>query len=397
MPCGTLSSGALNTKTVETYGLSSSDTKTWSANSTQATDGETLVSTGRCTPGYAKKVRTGQLIPYTNWNQMEFKVLLCPTLPGKWFKTGYGGDGFSDWNISGDWGSSESKIVYAQPRYSTDEQLADVMPDLRYLLNQAAASAYSSNSYDLGTFIGELPETFQSLAKTVQRFKDIKDRKFKKLRNFDPHSFLLEARYGWSPLYRDIKSLEKQLSKQRKAINRVVGRSQATANKQFSWSVSASDNLRTNQYSFTEDVEISVMASVAADYVSSAWKLNPVATGYELIPYSFVVDWFWNLSQAIRASSLLLGASAMTACGGYKITSTKTFAFQTSGLNGCVVSPNPSGTRVSSCAVTARWPSSVPYIPPLQVRLDGNKVADLVAMISQLKAVKAFGKAVKAT
>jgi hypothetical protein len=266
---------------------------------------------------------------------------------------------------------------------------------MRYLINQAAASAYSANSYDLGTFIGELPETFKSLSKTVQRFKDIKDRKFRKMKNFDPHSFLLEARYGWSPLYRDLKGLHEQFQKQHKSVNRVVGRSQVIHNITDSGQITSADAARTIVDSWSDSIEIHMMGSVAADYTSSAWKLNPVATGYELLPYSFVVDWFWNLSQAIRASSLMLGATASTACGGCKFTTTRTFTKTATAKSGWTYLTNPSGSDTSMSIVTGRWPTSVPYFPPIKVRLDPDKIADLIAMIAQLKKVKALYAALR--
>jgi hypothetical protein len=45
--------------------------------------------------------------------------------------------------------------------------------------------------------------------------------------------------------------------------------------------------------------------------------------------------------------------------------------------------------------VTGRWPTSVPYFPPIKVRLDPDKIADLIAMIAQLKKVKALYAALR--
>jgi len=391
MPCGTLVNDQLKVKTVTWQQFNTAGTVIGSGSYTnQADGGSKLVSSGQCTPGFHKKRRSGQLLPYTNWFQEEFSGTLG-VHPSRIKYTGnQAGDYFSDW-ITG----TRPSIYEAPIRYLNDSTLASIAPDVSYLLNQAAASAYSSHSYDLGTFLGELPETLKMLSNTVQRFKDIKDRKFRKLKHFDPHSFLLEARYGWSPMYRDLKAMHKQFLRQQKAITRVVGRSQASASTSASWTTTTSDAMRTITYAWQDAITVTCMASVAADYTQSAWKLNPVATGYELIPYSFVVDWFWNLSQAIRASSLILGASALTACGGAKTTNTRTFTLTATAKSGCVYTQNPSGSATTSAICTSRWPTSVPYVPPIQVRLDGNKIADLIAMISQLKAMKAFGKAIK--
>lgn len=385
MPCGTKVTDGLSLGTTTYQVFNDAGTVTGSGSySGQLTGGTYLMSKGQCTPRYNALVRQGKLIPYTQWIQDEFMVLDRSAHPGRIKKTtSQKGDYFSDW-VSG----GRTSSYYAPSRTSSNDKVLAVSPSPSYLLNQAAASAYSSHSFDVGTFLGELPETLRMLGKTVQRFSDIKQRKFKKLKNFDPHSFLLEARYGWSPMYRDLKSLHRQFLRQKRSITRVVGRSQASASTSDSDSSTGGDAIRSINYAWSDDIQITSMASVAADYAHSAWKLNPIATGYELIPYSFVVDWFWNLSQAIRASSLLLGSSQLTACAGLKIQTTRTFTLTATALSGYTYTTSPNGSCSSTAIVTERYPTSVPYLPPIKVNLDGNKIADLIAMIAGLKAVK---------
>lgn len=392
MPCGQKVTDGLSLGTTTYQVYNDAGTVTGSGSyPNQLTGGTYLKSIGQCTPHYNALVRRGKLIPYTQWIQEEFSVLDRSAHPSRIKKTtSQKGDYFSDW-VSG----SRDTSYYAPSRTSSDDKVRSVAPSPTYLLNQAAASAYSSHSFDVGTFLGELPETLRMLGKTVERFSDIKNRKFKKLKNFDPHSFLLEARYGWSPMYRDLKNLHRQFLRQKRSITRVVGRSQASASTSDSGSTTAGDAIRSITYSWSDTITITSMASVAADYAHSAWKLNPIATGYELLPYSFVVDWLWNLSQAIRASSLLLGASQLTACAGLKIQTERTFTLTASALTGYTYTINPSGSCTSIATMTERYPASVPYLPPIKVNLDGNKIADLVAMIAGLKAVKTALKAVR--
>lgn len=393
MPCGTQVKDALDTGTTTWQQYNTAGTVINSGSYTnQATTGSYLASTGQCTEHYHKRRRAGELIPYTSWTQIERNVLTSSTKPSRIkYTANQAGDYFSDW-IRGPWNTTTMR---APIRYPNDSKVEPLAADSRYLLNQAAASAYSSHSYDLGTFIGELPETLQMLGKTVQRFRDLKDRKFKKsLRKYDAHSLLLEARYGWSPLYRDLKGLHKQFLKQQKAINRVVGRSMASGSNSDSAYAPTEDAMRTVVYQWSDSITFTGMASVAADYTQSHWKLNPVATGYELIPYSFVVDWFWNLSQAIRASSLLLGAKSLTSCAGMRVSNLRTYTITATAKSGCTYVQNPSGTETSEAICTVRWPMAVPYLPPIKVRLDGNKIADLVAMIAQLKTIKSLYKSI---
>lgn len=393
MPCGTKTTDNLETSTVSYQVLNSGGSIVGSGSFLlQANGGSYKSVTGRCTPKYAARVARGELIPYTPWIKREFVTHSNPSYPAHIKKTSdQSGDKYTDW-ITGTWGETS---VYAPYRDTNDSVVLGAIGDNRDLLLRAAASAYSSNTFDAGTFLGEMPETIRMMAKTVQRFRDIKDRQFRKMKNFDPHSFLLESRYGWSPFYRDMKKLGEHLRRQQKLVNRVVGRSRESYSTLWSSTETASDPIRTHVTVVEDTITITGMASVAADYVQNAWKFNPIITGYELLPYSFVLDWFWNVSQALKSAALMVGASSTTSCAGWRISTRRLFTRTYTAKAGYTYVVNPSGSRDSEAILTFRYPMSVPYLPPIKVNLDANKIADLIAMIAGLKAVKTALKAAR--
>lgn len=116
----------------------------------------------------------------------------------------------------------------------------------------------------------------------------------------------LEFQYGWKPLAQDIYDGSVELQKFLPTLLRAKGR--AHANSVFV----VNGNISDSGYNFPytglgergERVEIACTFAIkpsALAFISNFTTLNPVGIGWELVPYSFVVDWFLDIGGYLRA------------------------------------------------------------------------------------------------
>lgn len=118
----------------------------------------------------------------------------------------------------------------------------------------------------------------------------------------------LEFTYGWKPLISDIYTAAEEL--QRKADNLVF--------KFFKGRATVMDTIQSHQdfqfygriyYSVpvSHRCEIKIRLKKSFDPTASRWtSLNPVSIAWELVPYSFVVDWFVNIGGFLRDTETAL-------------------------------------------------------------------------------------------
>lgn len=209
---------------------------------------------------------------------------------------------------------------------------------------QSSAYAAASNAYDLLTEIAELRETFQyalskvaeassSLQKFVQKDPDAHRRAKnltatqlvkstdKALRRYG--SRWMEYRYAIMPLvysFKDIASLmddhndkySTERNKSRIILGELMPRPTGPANKPH--------------FVMWEEGEIVVRSWVKSRYdIGSLQRLadtigfNPFRTAWELIPMSFVVDWFLNVGDVIASQTSLDYSSQRVCCSSVRV------------------------------------------------------------------------------
>lgn len=121
-----------------------------------------------------------------------------------------------------------------------------------------------------------------------------------------------------------------------------------------------------------------------ASTVDRLTSLNPISIGYELIPYSFVLDWVWNIGGYLRdlETAFLYDKYFRT---GYQ-----TLTWKHKG--GYAIAPG--GTTPSNVAlagsgrIDCRWKSRsvltdypAPSIPPVRVDLGSGRLLNLAALL----------------
>ena len=217
--------------------------------------------------------------------------------------------------------------------------------DLASEQNSLRASVVSDNlqTYDLLTEMSEIKETAQFILNTIKSVRhplesfDNLRRSLEKNGQLKPNevkkhieSKWMEYRYAIMPLYYSVQDQLKLL----KGLGNVYKTSRKS--KKFSQSVvSPVDRSRKGIYTYTrEDVSYKLTAVGKASYEPGSIDkqlfdqigLNPFQTAWELIPYSFVVDWFANVGDWVLAhtASLVDYSSQRVFCESVKIERTVT-------------------------------------------------------------------------
>ena len=195
----------------------------------------------------------------------------------------------------------------------------------------------------------------------------------------------LQTRYGWRILVYDIQDITKLISEidedQRTRIKERTGNS-------WQWTEDNSYTITGGHQLNYDDITVhslSVRGSIIADFVPARININPVATGWELITLSFVIDWFLNVGQALEALSFLLLSDQYTASWGVELDSWRTVTCEPEAGNSAWSSGFHSNFDEISVEertkIFKRVPCHVSKLPLPAVNLDGFKVMDLVAIL----------------
>lgn len=210
----------------------------------------------------------------------------------------------------------------------TKRDLSSV-PDIPAELNSLRSSVVASNlvTYDLLTELAEGKKTaetilglIQAMRHPIQSFLNFRNSLMKR-KDLDPLKIKkmlerkwLEYRYAIMPLFYSIKDIIK-LTKEKGDIYKTDRRQ-----KEFNYTIGTRPTTsQKSLYSWTqEEVSIRISAVGRARFdpdeltlrLFDQTGLNPFKTAWELIPYSFVIDWFCNIGDWVIAQTAGLGPGA---------------------------------------------------------------------------------------
>jgi hypothetical protein len=340
--------------------------------------------------GYELLKRSGDLLPCNAFSQFSESLshsagtyseyLSGSPLPGDFYS--YVETGFHRYSSA-----------YSRPGIGYLGALANSI-DYSYELSRAAASAYTSGSHDTLTFLSEVAKTRKLLFSVVTKFRDLPEtapRFIRQLKRHDARAYKkalniwLEGRYGWRTLVYDLNDLNTAVRRLDRSRSRVKGGSQSSPSIPSSplsvtlFSTSYADVIGT----ITDVISPSLRGYFLADYEPDRFKFNPFVTAWELIPYSFVFDWFIDVGTALEATTAVLLSKKYVASGGKLVSLNRTItthAVPKPGFPGSVsVSCNYSSNY--DATLVLRVPESVKLQPQLRVRLDGFKILDLISLV----------------
>jgi hypothetical protein len=256
---------------------------------------------------------------------------------------------------------------------------------------QGAASKIYSRGFDALTSLAELKELkgqFKSVANLLNRsnYRKVFELVSSGKAPFSwrtVNSKWLEARYGWRPLFYEIQQLIDVVanfdeSRTRYSERTVSTYSYTTIDEQpYSWSTWNGLN------TITTDVTISMRGSVTADIDVPKFQFNPIQTGWEIIPFSFVIDWFVGVGNALSAMSFLAAQSNYAASRGFKISAKRWFSSEVTEMKQGNTGDGLEQEAYCEATYDRRLPCSIPFVPQISVRLNVAKIVDLVALIAQ--------------
>jgi hypothetical protein len=387
------------------YKRSSKTSSSWVVNFTSSNlnrgfDRE--VAWGIDTPHFHERLRKGELLPYTDYT----KHVITET-PGSFnytldnsvytYNPANKADGVP-------YSYSVRALGYGE---HASFSLADEHSTKWALAQQTLASIYSQGM-DALTFLAELRKTLKMV---VSKFRQVVTfissydfrvpprwtRNSLNIRTLN--SEWLEWRYGWRILLYDLQSFASALDMPYKKARykERAGYQQTwadTYSRSYSWTAS-------NGYEpYRRSFELNERVMVVGDFYVPPFRFNPFLTAYELVPYSFVFDWFFSLGRAIEAVSLLAtvqggaGAIRKTLVAGFAQSITVT----TESNGNPFVATSYNSTYTSATYTWAEQPKLVEqYIrrqpldllnpalvmPHFHMQLSPLKVVDALALILQ--------------
>lgn len=324
------------------------------------------------TPNYNSRKKRGELLPL---NQYQ-KVTESLSFAAQWgFRVTYPSNGsWSQWK----W---EPECPYPYDfRLSADACFARAgqLIDPHEYVQAAAAKIYSSG-WDALTFIAELKST-------QQMFLRIGDSLVALLKRGDFSGTWLQYRYGWRTLYMDMQSLVKAIQSiddSRKRFRESAGGSTTVTDVDdivLNWPEGVVRFIQTTRYT------VGARGVVVADIEPPKISFNPVVTAWELIRFSFIIDWFINIGQWLAAMSFLTLSRQHFCSAGLHVHAARSSSFAGYKPADAYTSLVANSFQIQNdLHISNRVPASVPLGPTTITRIDVQKIIDLLALVAKLR------------
>lgn len=216
----------------------------------------------------------------------------------------------------------------------------------------------------------------------------------KAIKLMKPQDAWLTYRYGIMPLVRDVEAIAKGL-KQKVGKRRKTTRASLTTRKTAGRTFDSGNSFSTLKYFTSQQTadEVTVRGMSLDEYVADVYSnigftgKGLITTPWELIPYSFVVDWFVNVGDFINALAPAPGYDQLgTSLTVHRLTSTlyTCQGMQVIGSNNAILR-NPTGQFVGTKESKSRGVLGLPSIGiKHSFRLDeGIRLADSAALLAQ--------------
>lgn len=404
VPTGTL----LIDNQIETPGES-----VYNINSTAQSYTRTNTMTDEVTPGYFQSIRQGGFLQINPMTQSKLEKWNVSSGSGTTWTGVHSPSQTSKVTLShplayqGLWkflnlSSYSSQVTRACSTYGFTS--APSPASMSELVTQAIARARTAG-LDAGTFAAELDKTISLITRfhtNVFRragriFDAIKDSKSSDLLSLFSETWL-EARYGWRTLYYDIEDIENAVNKLKEGLKdqtRAYAKDSSSvsyekSNTGFTALTSPTSSPTTNNrskltYRAVNVYSIERRAGAIVDLLlDEIGFVDPLVTTWEVIPFSFIVDWFTNIGELVStfspfANGELLGTWTSERVRVERTVTTTAVPFSTSSIYS--VSGAVSGIAHTSWKTYVRDEvTSPPFALSFRLNLDIAKLVDLAAL-----------------
>lgn len=266
-----------------------------------------------------------------------------------------------------------------------------VRQEARAKLTQAA----QNGEFDVGQFVGEARQTYsqvyeaaRDLAAAYRSFRHgnyALCAKWLKMGIPKVPSNWLAWRYGWRLLMQDaydaMKVIQDGVQQVTPAVT-ITHRDSTFVTPPFKV---APDNCPLHcEGMFLRGVKLSATFRVVnptAYYLDRFGLLNPASLAWNLTPWSFVVDWFFNIGDFLSALSLPLTCDFIHGYETHYVRTAWSATRQDPKMKG-VQSTSYYRLRAMSRQPLVDWPIPLPYIP---TGITGKHIADLLALLWTLR------------
>jgi len=330
---------------------------------------KTITASGDETPNYHKLRLQGKLLPLNRYSNVEESC-----------------EGSLYWESSR---NSDGDIHYVNQRWRPDHLEYQLPVNTEALVQAAAARVYASG-HDTLTFLSELSKTRKMVFELPGKIRQLIRKEG--LRSWrDVSNIWLEGRMGWRPLIYDLEDIRGAVTalaeNKRERVSERVGTSiylEVESNREIPFYFPGSVQMGYITVYTTTKVEGSVRAQVVADFLPPSFQFNPAVTAWELVPFSFIIDWIIGVGTALEAISLAVVAPRRFASYGYQLlVTTEQEVVSARALTGRILR-SCSGQGKRTTLLKTRTPTSIPYLPQINVKMDNYKVADLLAILNNV-------------
>jgi len=321
---------------------------------------------------FHKRRKAGELLPHTDFFQYEMEGSATRTESVVRVSDGK--------TVSWSNGAFYPTSRWSIPDHAPLDSAWAPDPGLLASLLKDVTGTINNGGVNVGNILGELGRT----ASMVKNIGNLAERLTSGKSSKDIANLYLEGRYGWTPLIRDIRDLIDALQRiDEKDETRVSQRSGYSVREAVapSYEVSTNASYFTGEWGYDDDIEISHRASVTADIQVQLFRINPFVTAWEVLPFSFVIDWLLDVGSSIEAASFLFTNKQYAASVGYNIQLTRTPFHSVSFKSGYTGVSSVSGE--SSLLMQRRIPSSVSISPRFRPRIRPLNVLDSLALVRQ--------------
>lgn len=331
---------------------------------------ESIVASGGETPQFHKRMRRGELLPLQPYSNV---------------KTAY----FGSWQFEATDGKSPADTYrLGKPWHVAHLDVPYNIPSGELYVQMAAARAYSGG-HDTLTFLAELGKARRMVAQLPKKIlRMYRQSPARTLSEFN--KLWLEARYGWRIIIFDLEDLAAVMQSlneaRRSRIAQDAGitvRASSQQNQILDLKV-GTIKVGTADVVVKTTIEHSRRGTVVADFEPPRLTFNPVVTAWELVPFSFILDWIIDVGTALESLSLTtLAGDYVSSEGNYREITTEANIVSFQGAGAYTVN-SASGTSHRYTLSKTREPKPVPKLPRLNIRLDPGKVMDLTALYREL-------------
>jgi hypothetical protein len=194
----------------------------------------------------------------------------------------------------------------------------------------------------------------------------------------------LEARYGWLPFIYGIQDALASINSKLKDGDLVRGRGKASESLNASGTNSL--NLTTQDIYYTDIIEGSrtyrAVAFAKLDISSKhKFRIDPIITGWERIPFSFFIDWFLDIGNWLQSWSPFTGASLLGVTVSVKDDYTLKQSYVQIFKDAYAGEVNNPDATVEHVESYERFPSGPSILPNWNPRLTPARIIDFIALV----------------